>query len=212
MRNIDLLDGVEHSSASTWVALNCFQENFKSVFGIKHFPFVQHNSKKKAIKAAKGSLKMPYAFFNLSQIGVDPEVANIQNIRRMSSASAISDAQGGMSHKVFAFPFNIDVRAVYVADDIFQAISFVERASLVNHSRIMSSKIKYPNGIEYDMNVYSDSITMPVNELDLDSETDSGVFNVELQYQLRTKMVVFKDGPKINNQGYITTGIKFEPL
>lgn len=210
-RDIDLLDGVEHSSASTYAALASFKQAFKTTLGVD-MKWVQHTNKRKAIERAKGSSKLPYAYFNVSALGVDTEDGTIQHIRRQSQGSGIQYEEGGHTKKVFPFPMKIAIEAFYLTDSLMEAVSFIERVSLVNATRVLSSRITYPNGLNYEVNVFSDSVDVPLPEVNHDDESAAGIYTINLSYQLKTKMLIFKDGPKINNRGQILRGIKFEPL
>lgn len=211
-RQKDLLDGVEYASASTYAALKSFKKAFMEQIGVGDFPWIQHNQRKKAIKAVQGSGRFPYSCFKLTNLGINREIGSAQQIRRHSNGSGVSYTEDGTVHKVFAFDMVIRVEAHYYTQDLMDAISFCERVSLINISRTLSSKITYQNGIEYDVNVFSDSVELDIPEVDLDSESDAGIIDIPINYELKTKMMIFKEGPKINSRGQILRGIKFEPL
>lgn len=211
-REKDLLDGVEYSSASTYGALASFKKAFREQLGFKHFPWIQHNHKKKAMTAIKGNAKLPYVYFTLRSVGINTEIGSAQNIRRQSMGSGVSYTEDGVVKKVFPFDCVIRLEAHYVTDDLMGAISFCERVSLINHTRTLSSKIVYSNGLSYDVNVFSDSVQLDIPDYDLDDESNAGIIDIPLNYELKTKMLVFKEGPKINSRGTILRGIHFEPI
>lgn len=212
-----MLDTALKKSTSLLATASGVTDRFRVIFGIPNIVRSQHNNPKGNLKLKDPKLEYPMGWWKVTTMQYNTEfaLANAKSIGRFGSGWKVATDGAGATNAVVLnnhyFPALLDATLTMRFLTEEQALSFIQKAMIASITEMMTFNVEMPT-TKWAVRVLLSGNQLPFPDVpDLDEGTsDKGIIEIEIPYQIHTKIGFNMEVAKINNLGAITTRTKVD--
>ncbi len=205
-----MLDKQFTKSGSLLATLSGVTERFRVILGVPNIVRAQHDNPKGNLKLKDPKLEYPMGWWKATsmQYAADHDTSRPKNIGRFGSGWKVQ-TQGGATNAVvmqnYYFPFLIDATLTLRFLTEEQALAVLQRAIIASATEMMTFNVQMPS-TKFNVRVLlsGNQTQFPDVAALEDGSSDKGIIEMELSYQIFTKVGFNMETAKINNLGEVT--------
>lgn len=202
-QGFDLLGAVKNAQTPFFMSLVGFRKSISKQFGVRVLPLVMHDNAK-AIVRREQDAEYPYGYFKINSLIVPRDKQPNKTLRRHGSTMSLEGATNSSITKGYLFPCSINLEMHFIHNDPVEVLRFIEKAAILGATGSLSFRVDMPGSTEFRVGVSIEDGPIELPSSELESETDAAAFDIMVSFRIDTRIGVFKDVPKINNQGHVT--------
>ena len=201
------INAIVKQSTSLKATLFGVQRQIRRGFGLNRFVFSTHNNPKQGLRALfDQSTDYPYGWFKINNFALNRElIANAKNIGRAGSGYAIGhEPANAIVVRNYYLPVTLSGSLYVKFLHLDQALLFMQQLMIANAVEMLAFELEMPT-TKWTVRflIEGDSIPFP-NIEDLDEGSTPGSMELEIPFQVTSKIGFNLDTAKINNYGEIT--------
>ena len=212
----DNIDRILDRNSAAYLTLTVYRDAIKRFFGIDRLPLIQSQDVKREVRRKtigsendQVSNIYPYAYFNITSIGLVKDHLAVKTIARASRGFTFDDLSEAVVKKAYLFPSTLEVELHYVTNDVVKAMDFSTRALIVAATGKLNARVTHDGASWIVATAFSsDSISFPRPDKDLEEDPEG--YDIIVPCTISTQLGVMRDVPKINNRGKVTTDVGVE--
>lgn len=206
-QGFDLLSAVKNAQTPLFLTLIGFRKTISRHLGLRTLPFILHDNPKAVVRREQNR-EYPYGFFRLNGFEILRDGQANKTLRRHGSTLTLDDITDAAISKGYLFPCMLGVELHFIHNDPQEVLHLIEKTSILGAVDGFSYKVTMPGSSDWVVGVQMNEGPIDIPQVELESETDAAAFDITLNFNLRTRVGVVKDVPKINNEGAVTQNIK----
>lgn len=212
-QRINLLDGVTNKTSPLVVSMAAFLKNIARFSGIKQIPLVATDDEYDKQDRGNDIEEYPYAFMRMTNIEFILDRQNTKAAARHGYPIAdLNDPDAIVTNaaipKQFLFPVRVSLEMTYKTNQFSDVITIIEKMCLLSISGTLTFKVHAPMYPEITNIVKLESPSVPITPAEINSSAEPGAHKLTFNFTLESYSGIFKDVPKINNEGKVTTNIE----
>lgn len=211
-QRINLLDGVTNKTSPLVVSMVAFCKNIARLSGVSSIPLVASDDEYDKLDRGNDIEEYPYAFMRMTNLEFIQDRQNNKAAARHGYPIAdllnADSPTNAAIPKQFLFPVRVSFEMTYKTNSFSDIITIIERMGLLSISGSMAFKIHGPMYPEITNLVKLESPSVPISPAELNSSAEPGAHKLTFNFILETQSGIFKDVPKINNEGKPTINVE----
>lgn len=211
-RSFNLLDSVSDKTSPFHISIVAFCKNMERMVAVRRIPLVATEDEYDKIDRGNDTETYPYAFLRMTMVeftfnGQNNKAAARHGYPVINLLDPDLSVTNAAVPKQFLFPVRVSFEFTYKTNSFSDVLTLIQKMGLLHQSLGMSFKISAPMYSELTNVIKLDSPSISLSPALLNDEAEPSAHKLVYTLTLDTYSGVFKDVPKVNNEGKATVGV-----